>query len=326
VLAPAAAERHFRMSYTTSSAVLLILFNREAFAQRLLAAVRAVRPARLFLAADAPRPHVPTDAATCRQTWASVRDAIDWPCEVQTLQPARNIGPARFIPQAVDWMLTREECGIILEEDCIPHPDFFRFCDELLGRYAAEDRVAMISGCQFVPAGWPCGGASYAAVRLSQIWGWATWRRAWQHYDFEMKAWPEERRRGLLQRVFATRRDQRHWTDNFDHALEIDSWDYQWCFARWRRGQVGLVPARNLVSNIGFGPEALHTKAANHPVANLPAVGLDFPLRHPPALQLDDALDAQFSRLLFCGGFTAWWNYQRDQRLARWLPWIFPPR
>jgi hypothetical protein len=269
---------------------------------------------------------VATDAARCAATWSAAHTAIDWPCDVRTLQPECNIGPARFIPQAVAWMLQHEERGVILEEDCIPHPDFFRFCDELLERYAADERIAMISGSQFVPGGWPSGGADYTFVRLSQIWGWATWRRAWQHYDFEMRAWPEERARGLIERTFTRGHDRRHWRRNFDHALRIDSWDYQWCFARWRRGQAGIVPARNLVSNIGFGPEALHTTAVNHPAANVPRSPMIFPLQHPANVALDDALDAQFSRLLFSDGLQAWWNYQRDQRLARWLPCIFPPR
>jgi len=308
------------------TAVLLIVFKREGFALRLLQVLREVRPARLYLAADAPRPDVAGEAIACASTWQSVRQAVNWPCQVLTHQPPQNVGPAHFVPQAIDWMFSHEERGIILEEDCIPHRDFFRFCDELLECYARDERVAMISGCQFVPGGWPCGGASYAFVRLAQIWGWATWRRAWQNYDFSMRAWPEERSRGLLDRIFSTRRDRRHWTENFDRALSIDSWDYQWCFARWRLGQAGIVPSRNLVANVGFGPEALHTKAANHPSANLPTIPLEFPLQHPPSFVLDDALDAQSARLLFCGGFTAWWNYQRDQRLARWLPRLFPPR
>lgn len=314
------------MSAPTTSAVLVIIFNREACARQLLAAVGQARPTRLYLAADAPRSHVASDPSGCARTWDTARTAIDWPCEVHALRPPANFGPARFIPHAIDWFLAREERGIILEEDCIPHPDFFPFCDELLARYAADERVAMISGCQFVPQGWPCGGASYAFVRLAQIWGWATWRRAWRNYDFEMRAWPEARAGGLLERTFRRAGDRRHWRKNFDRAHAIDSWDYQWCFARWRHAQVGIVPARNLISNIGFSPDALHTKAANHPVANLPTHPVEFPLRHPATVALDDALDAQFSRLLFSDGFTAWWNYQRDQRLARWLPALFPPR
>ena len=308
------------------SAVLFIVFSRAPFARQVLQAIRAARPARLYLAADAPRPNVPADAPACAETWSTIRGAIDWPCDVRELRGERNLGPARFIPHAIDWFFSTEERGVILEEDCVPHPDFFRFCDELLERYASDERVAMISGSQFVRGGWPCGGHSYAAIRLSQIWGWATWRRAWRDYDFEMKAWPADRAGGLLERTFARASDRRHWRKAFDHAHTINSWDYQWCFARWRRGQVGLVPATNLVSNIGFGPAALHTKAANHPVANLPAGPMEFPLRHPPTLAIDDALDAHFARLLFADGLAAWWNYQRDQRLARWLPALFPPR
>lgn len=313
-------------NYHTTTAVLFVAFRRRDLAVRAFAAIRAVRPPRLYFAADGPRPHVPDDAERCAETRDAIGAMIDWPCTVLRDFPAQNIGSGRRVSSAISWAFQHEERLIIVEDDCLAETTFFRFCDELLERYATEERVAMISGNQFLPQGWPCAGASYAFGRLAQIWGWATWRRAWVNFDYDMRAWPAEKRAGLLARTFKSPRDQRYWRNNFDGALKIDSWDYQWCFARWRFGQAGIVPGRNLVSNLGFTADALHTKAPHHPAAALPLAPMQFPLTHPARIQLDDELDRHSARVLFSGGFDAWWNYQRDQRLARWLPWLFPPR
>jgi hypothetical protein len=309
------------MSDAAQAAVLVVFFNRPGVS-RVLEALRAVRPARVYLAADGPRPEVAGESELCARIWDSAVRAVDWPCDLRTRRGDKNLGSDRCVPASIDWFFQQEERGIIFEDDCVPDPTFFRFCDELLERYARDERVGMISGNQFVPGGWPGGGASYAFVRLAQIWGWATWRRAWKNHDPAMRAWPAERQGGLLQRVFSRRRDQKYWTDKFQHHAEI--WDYQWCFARWRLDQLGIVPDRNLVSNIGFQSGATHTIQPNHPAAGVPLAPMEFPLRHPATVTCNDRLDEQTARLVFShGGFPAWWKYQREQRLARWLPGIF---
>jgi len=266
------------MSYTTTSAVLIVPFHRAAIFERVLRAVREVRPPRLYVAVDAPRPEVPGQAEKCAVTRALLTRLVDWPCAVFTHEAPHNLGGSVRMHTAISWVFQHEERAIIIEEDCLAHPTFFRFCDELLERYAADDRVAMISGDQFVPGGWPCGGASYAFARLGQIWGWATWRRAWQHFDYEMKLWPEERRRGdLLRRMFRRRRDRVYWRKNFDDIRDPGCWDYKWCFTRWRRNQVAIVPGVNLCANIGFGAGATHTTQLNHPAADVPLVPMTCP-------------------------------------------------
>jgi hypothetical protein len=281
------------------TAVLFVMFRRADLAERSFAAVRSARPARLYLAADGPRSHVPGEADLCARTRTTVDAMIDWPCAVHRDYAAQNLGAGKRVAQAIDWAFLSEERLIILEDDCLADPTFFRFCDELLERYAYDERVAMISGDQFVPGDWTGGGTSYAFARLTQIWGWATWKRAWLNYDFEMKAWPAEKRAGLLQRTFRKRRDQQYWAEKLDEALTVDCWDYQWCFTRWRLGQAGIVPSRNLVSNLGFRSDATHTFHPRHPASSRALAPMNFPLRHPTAVAFDDQLDARTARILF---------------------------
>lgn len=287
-----------------SPPVLLIFFSRADCATQTLAAVRAARPARLYLAADAPRPTVPEDAARCAATLAAVESGIDWPCTVYRNYATTNLGADGRVPSAISWFFDAEESGIVLEEDCVPHPTFFPFCAELLALYARDGRIGVISGDQFVPGGWPCAdGASYTFGQLTQIWGWASWRRAWRLLDDQtMSRWPDARRAGLLDGLFTRERDRRYWRDRFDECHSGSRvWDYRWTLARWLHGQWGIVPAQNLVSYIGFRPDALHTRGA-HPAANLPVVPMTFPLQHPAAVTVDRRLDVATAKILFSTG------------------------
>jgi hypothetical protein len=293
--------------------VLYLFFNRPDCVAESFRAIRAARPPRLYLAADAPRPSVASDGEACAAARATVEALIDWPCIVLRNYSPINLGPTRRITSAITWFFEHEEQGIIFEEDCVPDASFFPFCHELLGRYAHAPQVGMITGDQFVPGGWPgADDASYAFARLTQIWGWATWRRAWQNYDPALTAWPGARRTKALHRILPSAPNRRYWTKRFDacHRGELDVWDYGWACARWLHDQVGIVPRQNLVRYVGFRPDALHT-TGSHPCANVPTTAIAFPLRHPAAIAADRGLDARTSRLLFYEG--NWWTYQRDK-------------
>jgi hypothetical protein len=171
-----------------------------------------------------------------------------------------------------------------LEDDCVPHPTFFKFCEELLERYRHDDRISTISG-QNVQFGRRRSEYSYYFSRYTQCWGWATWRRAWQHYDFDMKLWPEVRDKNLLQYVLKEPKAVKIWTNVFQSMYEkkIDTWDYQWTFASFIDSRLTIISDVNLSSNIGYGSEgSTHTQEATSPYGNLPVEPMIFPLKHPP--------------------------------------------
>ena len=181
--------------------VLMIAFNRPEKTRRVFEAVRAAAPRRLYLAADGPRADVPSDADRCERT-RRVLDDITWPCEVQRLYQPSNLGCKRGVAAAIDWFLTHEDSGIILEDDCVPTADFFPFCAELLERYRDNPEVMMIGGHNEFGT-WDATEASYLFSRTAPIWGWATWRRAWDRYDPAMTSWgePETRAPGPVEDV-----------------------------------------------------------------------------------------------------------------------------
>ncbi len=297
--------------------VVLFLFRRPALTARVFAAIAQARPRRLFLVADGPRPDHPAEAAACAAARAVVQ-RVDWPCTVTHDYAETNLGlPARF-ETALAAVFAAVDQAIILEDDCLPSASFFRFCAELLARYADDPRVMAISGDRFTPSGVA---ASYAFSRYPHCFGWATWRRAWQFYDAAMLDWPRLRATPWLNAMFRDRRAARHWRGTFDavYARQIDSWAYRWTYSCWRHGGLTALPAVNLVQNIGFGDDSTHTHNPDSPIANLPAGELAFPLRHPPAVVPDERSDARTQRLLFDPTLRVKlaWRLRRLQRIAR---------
>jgi hypothetical protein len=266
--------------------ILLLVFNRPDAAARVFERVRRARPSRLYVAADGPREGVAGEEKLCAETRAAV-SSFDWRCEVKTLFRERNLGLRAAVSGALDWFFGLEEEGIILEDDCLPSDSFFPFCQQLLERYRHTPEVMAISGVNFqfgshqIPY-------SYYFSRYNHCWGWAGWSSAWKAYDDDMRQWPRAREDGTLERVLGDPKVARYWKSAFDKAFneEVDSWAYRWTLATWLADGMAALPAVNLVSNIGFGDEATHTRGQSS-IAHMPTEELDFPLIHPPGLTVD---------------------------------------
>jgi hypothetical protein len=254
--------------------------------------VRTARPPRLYVAADGPRPGRVDEAQRCNEVRAIMTD-VDWPCEVRTLFRESNIGCKRAVSGAISWFFEHEEEGIILEDDVVPSPTFFPFCDELLERYRHDAGIMHISADYFAGTDLEHP-TSYVFSRYAHIWGWASWRRAWALYDPEMKSWPALRESGIPPLMLDGPAQQRaYWTGIFDavHAGTIDTWDYQWQFCCWKHGALSAIPAVNLARNIGFDEHATHTHSAPAWLESLPIGEMRFPLRHPADVTRSQAVD-----------------------------------
>ena len=206
---------------------------------------------------------------------------IDWPCRVLRNYAENNLGCRSRVASGLDWVFQHAEEAIILEDDCLPDPSFFRFCQELLARYREDQRVGMISGDNF-QFGRSFGDESYYFSRYFHVWGWATWRNRWAgSYDAAMTRWPTARDSSWLTDLLEDEAERAEWARNFDSTWRgrIDTWDYQWVFANWLEERLCLLPSLNLVSNVGFDTQATHTKVAGE-LANLESSALSFPLKH----------------------------------------------
>jgi hypothetical protein len=263
------------------SPVLFLVFNRPDTTRRVFEAIRQAQPSQLFISADGPREDKPGETDRCLQTRRIVDEGVDWDCQIHRLYRADNLGCKVAVSRAIDWFFEHIEEGIILEDDCLAHPTFFRFCEELLHRYADEDQVMTISGNNFQPKRRTDN--SYYFSKYMHCWGWASWRRAWKHFDLEMEEWPQLKKENFLAELFKLKKAQKYWEHIFDrvYAGEIDTWGYIWTYSIWNSGGVNILPEVNLVSNIGFGEEGTHTRNKDSNLNRLKTETLNFPLKHP---------------------------------------------
>jgi len=260
--------------------VAIFAFNRPRLTRRVFDAIAERRPKRLFLVADGPRPDSPQDDTACREVRKILAD-VTWPCEVATNFSDCNLGCGRRMSSGITWLFEHVDAAILIEDDCLPAPVFFDFCSAMLSRFANDSRIGMVSGTNytwrhFQPS------ASYYFSRYTHIWGWATWRRSWAQYDFGLRSLPLAREHRLLEEVFDDREAADFWYVIFEaiRSGRIDTWDYQLVYASLVNSWLNVIPAVNLVTNIGFGPDATHTKSPTG-FDNQPPGDLRFPLRHP---------------------------------------------
>ena len=264
-----------------SSPVVLIVFNRPRHTAETFAVLQAQQPARLFIIADGPRPDHPDDVRRCAEVRAVV-EQVDWPCEVSRDYAESNLGLKRRVSSGLDWVFAQVDRAIVLEDDCIAHPDFFAFCDELLERYADDERVWVVTGDNFQQGG-RHGEAAYYFSKYPHCWGWATWRRAWGHYQEDIPFFEEWKDSAEWRRIAPSRVERAYWEAIFSRVErhEIDSWAYPWTACVWHGGGLTATPNTNLVTNIGFGAEATHTTGATkqHGTPSEPLGAISHPSR-----------------------------------------------
>ncbi|HKX31761.1 MAG TPA: glycosyltransferase family 2 protein [Blastocatellia bacterium] len=280
--------------------VALIIFNRPDCTARVLEAIARERPEKLLVIADGPRPNRPDDVERCEATRALI-ERVDWSCEVLTNYSDHNLG-CKLRPQTgVDWVFEQCEEALIFEDDCLPHPSFFPFCEELLERYRDDERVMMVGGVNFLGR-WRTPSQSYYFSYLGATWGWASWRRAWRLNDPELKGWPQILEARILEHLFPNPRHSAYWKDIFQQVYDgrlDDVWDYQWLLSCWINSGFRIFPEVNLISNIGFRDDATHT-FGDSPVSNMAVSALTWPLEHPEFMTRSVQADTLIQEKVFC--------------------------
>ncbi|HVU23050.1 MAG TPA: hypothetical protein VHE13_02925 [Opitutus sp.] len=296
--------------------VALFIFNRPECTRAVLAALRAARPARMFVVADGPRSRVAGDAGACAAARDVVARGIDWPCEVRREFADENLGCARRVASGLDWVFAQTDAAVILEDDCVPDATFLPFCAELLGRYAGDERVWHIGGANFQAEPRPGG---YYFSRYNHVWGWAAWARSWRRFDWGMEDWPDVRDSTWLADLLGDRWAAGYWREAFDAvaAGRVDSWAYRWIYAMWRGGGLAALPGVNLVRNIGFGPNGTHTTGGDHGLSRA-AAAMRFPLRHPERVERDAAADAHTERTVYSRGAAGAARRAASRWVRRW--------
>jgi len=277
--------------------VLLLVFNRPDLTEQVMAKLRTVEPPKLFVGADGPRSNHPEDEKRCEEA-RRVATQVDWDCEVHTLFRDKNLGCREAISSAITWFFEHVEAGIILEDDCVPAESFFPFCEALLEQYQSDDRVVMVSGNNPLSP-WRDSEQDYHFSYYGGIWGWATWRKEWQLYKEASKVNTPATIRRVLSNVLVDSEHVELRTNSVRKAIngDLDSWGFQWFWARILQSKLSIVSSRNLISNVGFGETSTHTTDESNPKANTPLETVSLPLSGPVGMYPDREYDKKWFRM-----------------------------
>jgi len=279
--------------YQVTSPVAFLIFNRPDTTERVFAEIARAKPRKLLVVADGPRPDRPGEAEKCAAARAVI-ERVDWDCELLKNYSEVNLGCKVRVSSGLDWVFDTVEEAIILEDDCLPNLTFFRFCDEMLDRYRDDTRIMQICGTNYFK-GWRRSANSYYFSKYGPIWGWASWRRAWKYYDVDMKLWPEVKLQNVHYDFSDSDTEVEFRVSLYDqlYAGEVNTWDYQWTFAKLINSGLSVTPNINLISNIGFGEDCTHL-SNRIDQDNMRAHDMQFPLIHPDYICRDTVSDKRY--------------------------------
>jgi len=284
---------------STIAPVLFLVFNRPSLTKRVFRSIRSMRPKHLFVAADGPRDEIVGEREACEQV-RNIAANVDWECEVKTLYREGHLGLRLAVSSAIDWFFSHVQEGIILEDDCLPHPSFFRFASDLLEHYRSNKKIMSICGTNLLGR-WDVTDQDYLFSYQGGIWGWATWKRAWELYDVDMPAWDSVNTKEKIHEISIIPecyQDRlKHFQSVYSH--QIDTWDYQWLFACLMHKGMAVVPMKNLVSNIGFGVKSTHTHDKKSRFSRVSLHKMHFPLRHPEHIVLNEEYEKKLLKYIF---------------------------
>ncbi len=295
--------------------VLLLTWRRPDTTRQVLEALRPVAPSKLYVASDGPRNEA--EAEDVQATRDLITEFIDWPCLLKTRFHPVNQGCQLGVSSAITWFFEQEEAGIVLEDDCVPHPDFFPYCRELLERYRHDTRIWCISGDNYQDGCWR-GDGSYYFSRYNHCWGWATWKRCWSQYPTHQQLWEEVKASPSFQQsMFEDPLERQYWITIWEKLFSTgipDSWAYRWSLVCMANSGLTALPNQNLVTNIGFGDDATHTTGLATAVETrgLPAI------QHPKVICRDAGADAYAFNSHFGGAQLRNRRLQLRNRLSSW--------
>lgn len=290
------------------------IFNRPEPTRKVFKQIRNLKPSKLFITADGPRETVKNDKEKCEEV-ISIVDKIDWDCDLYKNFSDKNKGSFK-LSEGITWVFKHVDRAIILEDDCIPHQSFFRFCQELLNYYEDDERIALITGNNYLFGQYKTK-YSYYFSRYTNMWGWATWKRAWKQIDFSMTNWPEFRDMGGLSSIFRKKHEVIYWQEImqkiFDEKIE-PHWDYLLMLSMYMNNSLAIKPSMNLINNLGYGSDATHFPRKRR-IQGLEVENMCFPLIHPPFICKNIFAD-EFAHSLISGGR---WQYEKN-RIKKFLP------
>ena len=300
--------------------VVFIVYKRPEQTKRVFDSIRLAKPQKLYVVADGAK-SISTHEQDAVAEVRRLIDGVDWDCQVFTNYSDQNLGVRERTVSGLNWVFSLEDRAIVLEDDCLPSPSFFRFCEDLLEKYSENEAVAGVGGTNaFLTVGDEAA-ESYTFSQYPAVWGWATWSRVWSKYSDSPPALsPSDLNR--FSEFAPTSKSRAYWAARFEDVrkFRLDTWDYQLAYLCMTERALWAIPNKNLVSNIGFGLQASHTVATNSRFARLSVEDMHFPLKHPAHINTSSGYDSAIRAELHQGGkfkTTLFLLYKRSPRWAQ---------
>ena len=270
--------------------ILFLVFNRLDTTILVFSAIKKIQPSKLYIASDGPRESRPEEIKAVNDVREFLLSNIDWDCEILTLFNVSNLGCKKSVSNAINWFFDQEEMGIVLEDDCLPSQSFFQYCQELLYKYEHDQRIFLITGYNKQNE-WKVTENDYFFSNLGGIWGWASWRRAWEHYDVNLSDIDYFISQDGFQKSLGNYLGdlKQHMIYNSVIRDNVDTWAMQWGYARHKNNALTCIPSVSLIKNIGFGENATHTFGDN--LDGVVDHEIIFPLRENHFIVSDESYD-----------------------------------
>lgn len=270
--------------------VLFLVFNRIDTTKEVFAQIKKIKPPKLYIASDGPREGRPDESINVQKIRTFLLESINWDCEVFTRFNEVNLGCKISVSQSIDWFFQKEEMGIVLEDDCLPSQSFFQFCQLLLQKYQYDERIFLITGYN-KQNNWRKDEHDYFFSNLGGIWGWASWKRAWNHYDVDIKDIDNFIANDGFTKSLGKSLGKLKQEMIYNSVIRdnVDTWAMQWGYARHKNNALTCIPSMSLIKNIGFGENATHTHGDN--LDGVEANEIIFPLKENNFVVSDDEYD-----------------------------------
>lgn len=279
--------------------VAIIFFTRPDKLKEVFEQVRKAKPNKLFLIQDGPRKNNYEEDLANINKCREVVENIDWECEVYKDYSETNLGVGKRPATGISWVFENVDKAIILEDDCVPDLSFFKFSKEMLDKYEANEKIMLISGMNLLEE--YNNNYSYTFSKACTIGAWATWKRVWEQYDFEIKKFDDRTIKKKLKKeiVFKNVIDLKFWAWNLTrekikHNERLQWWDYQLSFLLYLNSGLGIVPSKNLIKNIGFGEGASNVSNKEDGLHfNIKRYKIESKLNHPKEIKWDYEFDKE---------------------------------
>ena len=266
--------------------IVYVCFNRPELTKKTFECIKKIKPSKLFLILDGPRKNNKRDKINCLKVKKIIQN-INWKCKLYKNFSKENLGLKNRFFTGLDWVFSSANEAIILEDDCLPHKDFFYFCEAMLKKYKNSNKVKFITGNNFQNPKKMEISEDYYFSKYSHIWGWATWKKTWLDVNRNDTFWKKKIFDSNFEMMKSSTKEKKYWKNMYTGVLnnKLNSWAIYLLFSIWKNKGVTVTPKINLIKNLGLS-SGTNTKNLDIKL-DISNKSLNKPLKHPKIIKVN---------------------------------------